>query len=46
MEAILKSIAVPPGVSKSPQVLPEEAVNASPDFDADISQSKYMRSLG
>ncbi|MEH1887772.1 hypothetical protein [Nostoc sp.] len=46
MEAILKSIAVPTDASKSSQLLPEEAVNASLDFDADILQSKYMRSLG
>ncbi|MHC5746318.1 MAG: hypothetical protein ACYTXT_31380 [Nostoc sp.] len=46
MEAILKSIAVPTDASKSSQLLPEEAVNASLDFYADILQSIYMRSLG
>ncbi|WP_179070210.1 hypothetical protein [Nostoc sp. C052] len=46
METILKSIAVPTNASKSSQLLTEEAVNASPDFYADILQSIYMRSLG
>ena len=34
METSLKNIAIPAGVSKSPQVLPAETANASPDFDA------------
>ncbi len=32
METVLKSIAIPADISKSPQVLPAETVNASPDF--------------